>query len=186
MSTFTTSKTTIIKYIIHPKYTHGKKTKKGQHQHPYASSIKHVLNGYNVSHYKDSSDNCSPNPVDFPKIPYCLIDTSGHNNLQIRPACAKRPSPCPLLGRARTNWSLPDVCKKVKGTTGRKLLEMFPQIKKTYFWGSGLWSQTKYFYSIGRDRTSVQRYVGKQRYFKKGLFKRTLPASQSTLSNFAV
>ena len=82
-------------------------------------------------------------------------------------------------------WSLPDVCKRVKGTTGRKLLEMFPYIKKSYFWGSGLWSRTKYFYSIGRDRTSVQRYVGKQKYFKKGLFKRTLPASQSTLSNFA-
>lgn len=77
-------------------------------------------------------------------------------------------------------WSLPEVCKKVKGTTGRKLLGMFPHIKKKYFWGSGLWSRTKYFYSIGRDKASIQKYVAKQKFFKS-----TLPISQATLDSFA-
>ena len=58
-----------------------------------------------------------------------------------------------------------DVVKIMKGTSGKKLLKQFPSIKKKFFWGSGLWSGTKYVYSIGRDKASVERYVAKQKYF---------------------
>ena len=48
-----------------------------------------------------------------------------------------------------------DVAKALKGTSGRKLLKEFPYLKKTYFWGSGLWSPAIYFDSLG-ERTIVE------------------------------
>ena len=77
-------------------------------------------------------------------------------------------------------WNLPDLCKKLKGITGRKLLNQFPEIKKKYFWGSGLWSRAKYFYSIGRNKASVQKYVAKQKFFRNNLLNQ-----QTTLTSFA-
>lgn len=44
------------------------------------------------------------------------------------------------------------VAKALKGTTGRKLLKEFPYIKKNFFWGSGFWSPTIFFDSLG-ERT---------------------------------
>ena len=48
-----------------------------------------------------------------------------------------------------------DVAKALKGASGKKLLKEFPYLKKTYFWGSGLWSPTIYFDSLG-ERTIVE------------------------------
>ena len=48
-----------------------------------------------------------------------------------------------------------DVAKALKGTSGRKLLKEFPYLKKKYFWGSGLWSPSIYFDSLG-ERTIVE------------------------------
>ena len=62
-------------------------------------------------------------------------------------------------------WKVSDLVKVIKGTSGYKLLKQFPEIKKKYFYGSGLWSGTKYVYSVGRDKASVERYVAKQKYF---------------------
>ena len=70
-----------------------------------------------------------------------------------------------------------DVVKIMKGTSGKKLLEQFPNIKKKFFWGSGLWSGTKYVYSVGRDKQSVERYVAKQKYFG-------IPKGQRSLFEF--
>ena len=67
--------------------------------------------------------------------------------------------------------------KTVKGTSGKHLLEKFPLIKKKFFWGSGLWSGTKYIYSVGRDKKFVERYVAKQKYFY-------VTKDQSLLSDF--
>lgn len=72
-------------------------------------------------------------------------------------------------------WNAPDLIKIMKGISGYKLLKQFPEIKKKYFYGSGLWSGTKYVYSVGRDKKAVERYVAKQKYFgvlrgQKGLF----------------
>ena len=68
-----------------------------------------------------------------------------------------------ILDLAR--WKIDDLIKIMKGISGYKLLKLFPEIKKKYFYGSGLWSGTKYVYSIGRDKASVERYVAKQKYF---------------------
>ena len=48
-----------------------------------------------------------------------------------------------------------DVAKALKGTSGKKLLKEFPYLKKKYFWGSGLWSPSIYFDSLG-ERTIVE------------------------------
>jgi putative transposase len=58
-----------------------------------------------------------------------------------------------------------ELIKVMKGVSGRKLLQKFPEIKKKYFWGSGLWSGTKYVYSVGRDKKDIEKYVAKQKYF---------------------
>ena len=62
----------------------------------------------------------------------------------------------------------------MKGVSGRKLLQRFPEIKKKYFWGSGLWSGTKYVYSVGRDKKDIERYVAKQKYFSVNKGQRSL------------
>ena len=48
-----------------------------------------------------------------------------------------------------------DVAKALKGTSGKKLLKEFPYLKKQYFLGSGLWSPSTYFDSLG-ERTIVE------------------------------
>lgn len=68
-----------------------------------------------------------------------------------------------ILDLAR--WKIDDLIKVMKGISGYKLLKQFPEIKKKYFYGFGLWSGTKYVYSVGRDKASVERYVAKQKYF---------------------
>ena len=62
-------------------------------------------------------------------------------------------------------WKISELIKVMKGISGYKLLKQFPEIKKKYFYGSGLWSGTKYAYSIGRDKNSIQKYIAKQKYF---------------------
>lgn len=78
-----------------------------------------------------------------------------------------------ILDLAR--WKIDNLIKVMKGISGYKLLKQFPEIKAKFFWGSGLWSGTKYVYSVGRDKKAVERYVAKQKYFgvprgQKGLF----------------
>ena len=74
-------------------------------------------------------------------------------------------------------YSEPQLRKFFKGISGKKLLEQFPEIKKKYFWGSGLWSGTKYVYSVGRDKFAIEKYVAKQKYFG-------IPAGQKSLFEF--
>jgi len=60
-------------------------------------------------------------------------------------------------------YSVSDVAKLLKGTSGRKLLAEFPQLKKTCFWGSGLWSPAIYFDSVGEtSEDSMLHYVKMQ------------------------
>jgi putative transposase len=75
-----------------------------------------------------------------------------------------------------------DVAKALKGASGRKLLKEFPNLKKTYFWGSGLWSPTIYFDSLG-ERTIVEMddYTRNQGMPKKHLFK----SGEACLDDFA-
>ena len=58
--------------------------------------------------------------------------------------------------------SVSDMAKILKGTSGRILLQEFPYMKEKYFWGSGLWSPTVYFDSIGQDPEQISNYVRNQ------------------------
>jgi len=75
-----------------------------------------------------------------------------------------------------------DVAKSLKGTSGKKLLKEFPYLKKKYFWGSGLWSPSIYFDSLG-ERTIVEmdNYARNQGMSKPYSFN----FGQSSLDDFA-
>jgi len=62
----------------------------------------------------------------------------------------------------RNTHRMCDVDKWFKGTSGRKLLEEFPEIKKEYFWGSGFWGDQGYGDSGGRDPEQIRNYVKNQ------------------------
>ena len=62
----------------------------------------------------------------------------------------------------RHTQRLCDINKAFKGTSGKKLLQEFPEIKKKYFWGSGLWGGQAYGDSVGRDPTVIRNYVKNQ------------------------
>lgn len=55
-----------------------------------------------------------------------------------------------------------DINKAFKGTSGKKILQEFPEIKRKYFWGSGLWGGQAYGDSVGRDPTIIRNYVKNQ------------------------
>jgi len=63
------------------------------------------------------------------------------------------------------NYSRPEVAKKVRGYVSKKLLERFPEIKRKYFYGSGLWNPAYFMDSVGKDMEFMQNYVRNQRYF---------------------
>ncbi|MFP4051512.1 MAG: IS200/IS605 family transposase [Thermoplasmata archaeon] len=61
------------------------------------------------------------------------------------------------------NYAPKDIAKLFKGTSGRKLLKEFPYLKKKYFWGSGLWSSSYYFDSMGdRTKEEIDEYIKNQ------------------------
>ena len=60
------------------------------------------------------------------------------------------------------SMSVSQAAKLLKGTSGRKLLQEFPYMKRKYFWGSGLWSPTIYFDSIGQNPEQISNYVRNQ------------------------
>ena len=62
-------------------------------------------------------------------------------------------------------YSEPELRKIFKGISGCKLLKQFPEIKKKYFWGSGLWGRQYYCYSIGSDMNALKNYIKKQKFF---------------------
>jgi putative transposase len=75
-----------------------------------------------------------------------------------------------------------DVAKALKGTSGKKLLNDFPYLKKTYFWASGLWSPTIYFDSLGeRTITDMDAYTRNQGLSRIHSIKR----GQSHIEDFA-
>ena len=60
-------------------------------------------------------------------------------------------------------YSKPEIAKKIKGYVGRKLLDMIPWLKKTRFWGSGLWNLAYDIRNIN-DMSFYERYLDKQKY----------------------
>lgn len=60
-------------------------------------------------------------------------------------------------------YSISEVSKKLKGTSGKKILKEFPGLKKAFFWKSGLWAGTIYFDSVGEKTIDdATHYVRKQ------------------------
>jgi len=57
---------------------------------------------------------------------------------------------------------IPNIVKKLKGYSAKKLLQEYPWLKKKYFWASGLWNPAYFFDSLGSDVEKVVRYVKKQ------------------------
>jgi len=64
-------------------------------------------------------------------------------------------------------YSVKDVAKLLKGTSGYILLREFPGMKQKYFWGSGLWGGQIYFDSTGKDKDQMRAYVRNQDGNKK-------------------
>ena|SRR3989338_602000 len=69
----------------------------------------------------------------------------------------------------RHTQRLCDINKAFKGTSGAKLLKEFPEIKKKYFWGSGLWGGQAYGDSVGREPSVIRNYVKNQGTGRKEL-----------------
>jgi putative transposase len=64
--------------------------------------------------------------------------------------------------------SIPEIKKIFKGTSGRKLFQQFPDIKRKYFWSNtGLWGRSVYFYGVGRDKVAMEKYIAKQKFAKR-------------------
>jgi putative transposase len=57
---------------------------------------------------------------------------------------------------------LPDIVKKLKGYTAKKLLQEFPVLREQYFWNSPLWNPSYYFDSLGKDLRELSSYVRNQ------------------------
>ena len=62
----------------------------------------------------------------------------------------------------RISLSLDEISKKMKGKSGRKLLKEFPEVKREFFWGSGLWSPVIYGNSLGREPEDMRTYIRNQ------------------------
>ena len=60
-------------------------------------------------------------------------------------------------------YSKIELDKKLKGFTGKALLRLLPWLKKTKFWGSGLWNPAYDIRSIN-DMDFYNRYLDKQKY----------------------
>jgi putative transposase len=75
-------------------------------------------------------------------------------------------------------YSRPEIAKKLKGYTAKKFLEAFPEIKKKYFWGSGLWNPS-YYIGSPRNLENTVKYIQNQKYGWRS-------ANQSTLQQFSI
>jgi len=60
------------------------------------------------------------------------------------------------------SMSVSSMAKLFKGTSGYKLLKEFPELKRKFFWGSGLWSPVIYFDSVGQSPELISNYVRNQ------------------------
>ena len=60
--------------------------------------------------------------------------------------------------------SIPEIAKLFKGTSGYMLLKEFPELKRKFFWGSGLWSPVVYFDSVGQNNEIISDYISSQKY----------------------
>ena len=77
------------------------------------------------------------------------------------------------------NYSRPQVAKLLRGPSAKKFFEHFPEAKKKYFWGSGLWNSSYYIGSPKNINNTIN-YIRKQKYGSLGIGK-----VQTTLTSYA-
>ncbi len=63
------------------------------------------------------------------------------------------------------NYSRPQTAKLVKGYIAKKLFKQFPDVKRKYFYGSGLWNPASWIDSVGKDKEFMRSYIRNQRYY---------------------
>ena len=109
-----------------------------------------------------------------------MRETAGRYGMEIREMGFDRDH-VHLTVDAGPNHSPASMAKALKGNSGHTLLREFPELKRRYFWGSGLWSPAYYFDSMGeRTSSEIDEYVRNQ-----GKPKRTVDAKQATLADFS-
>jgi len=64
-------------------------------------------------------------------------------------------------------YSKIELAKKIKGYVGKKLFEFLPWLKKSKFWGSGLWNPAYDIRNV-HDLAFYHRYPDKQKYASAG------------------
>jgi len=82
-------------------------------------------------------------------------------------------------------YSRPEVAKLLRGYTGKKFFQFFPELKKRkweggLFWKSGLWNPS-YYIGSPRNLQDTIDYIKRQKYGVCGLFSK----NQTTLNLFA-
>ena len=60
--------------------------------------------------------------------------------------------------------SKPEAAKIFRGITAKKLFQKFPEIKKKYYWDSGLWNRAYLLDNIGSDQGNIDNYISTQKY----------------------
>ena len=83
-------------------------------------------------------------------------------------------------------YNRPQIAKLLKGYTGKKFFEFFPELKRPkheggLFWDSGLWNPS-YWISSPKDLSRTREYIRKQKYGSLSFLVR----GQKTLSSFAI
>ena len=83
------------------------------------------------------------------------------------------------------NYSRPEIAKMLRGYTGKKFFDFFPELKfhkeqGGLFWKSGLWNPS-YYIGSPKNLENTINYIRKQKYGCLGIGK-----EQTTLSSFAV
>lgn len=69
-----------------------------------------------------------------------------------------------LLVSAEPSTPPGEIAKTLKSISAVRLFSLFPKLKKQKFWGSGLWSPSTYYGSVGHsDEDKVRRYIQGQK-----------------------
>jgi len=64
-------------------------------------------------------------------------------------------------------YSKPELAKRIKGYVARNIFHMMPWLKKSRFWGSGLWNPAYDIRGVN-DINIYLRYLDKQKYADNG------------------
>ena len=112
--------------------------------------IKYCHNVFDIKNFREAAETCFKIIADTYQISLKSIGFDS-NHIHLITDIGKR--------------SEPHIRKLLKGISGKRLLTQFPEIKKKFFWGSGLWGKQYYCYSIGSDMKVLQKYIQKQKFF---------------------